>query len=221
MAPYAIGKKQNATVKKKPTAKVASDLYTFDFGSDSDSDSDADVPLLTRKPKLCAPGALTVGEYVSRISYAKIVDIQDKSFELENTLGKRFKVSAAKLEETAYAALQADSSRTVTPDQLLDALRNVVRDKVFSVSYTVPYDAKELLEGEDLRTPAGRKRAADFLDRGSCRVIEAAHAENINNTGRMRVWDLNAKKSVTIDLNKITQLCSAGVRYKMKKSSVA
>lgn len=117
---------------------------------------------------------LSVGSYVSRISYMRVVGVSGNNIEVENKDGFRWTIAKSILEAEATASDQFTEVRKVSRTELARVFEQDVRDTVFSVTFTKlpdPSDQDKILTEADVSTPAKRKRVAKELSTGKERVL--------------------------------------------------
>ena len=164
---------------------------------------------------------LKVGDFMSRISYMRVVGMDGGSVEVENSDGFRWTVAKSILEAEATASDQYTSVQRVTRTELARILEQDVRDCVFSVCFTKmpdPADQEALLAGADMSTPAKRKRVAKELGVGKERVLHG-HVEDTHELGRVPVVDLEVKQGPRerlVDLRSMKWLVFGNVKYEVK-----
>lgn len=161
---------------------------------------------------------LKVGDFMSRISYMRVVGLRGDSVEVENSEGFRWSISRDVLEAEASASDQFTTTKKVTRTELARILEQDVRDSAFSCAFTKlpdPNDQEAVLSGADLSSPAKRKRVAKELCVGKERVMHG-HLLDTHIFGRMPVYDLEAKGERLVDLRTLKWLVFGGVKYEVK-----
>lgn len=131
------------------------------------------------------PGALDAsklkaGDFLSRISYMRVISVDGDSVEVENEAGFRWSIGRSIVEAEAVSSDQFTETQKVTRTELARILECDVRDSVFSVAFTKLPDAAEqerTLAAADLSTPAKRKRIAKELGVGKERVLHGHNAD--------------------------------------------
>ena len=162
--------------------------------------------------------ALKAGDFLSRISYMRVLGVDGDSVEVENKDGFRWSVSKSILEAEACAADQFTTERKVTRTELARILEQDVRDSVFSACFTKlpdPRDQEALLDGADISTTAKRRRLAKELTVGKERVI-FAHITDTHEMGRLPVHDLEAKGERLVDLRTVKWVVFGNTKYEVK-----
>jgi hypothetical protein len=162
--------------------------------------------------------ALKAGDFLSRISYMRVLGVDGDSVEVENKDGFRWSVRKSILEAEACAADQFSTEQKVTRTELARILEQDVRDSVFSACFTKlpdPRDQEALLDGADISTTAKRRRLAKELTVGKERVI-FAHITDTHEMGRLPVHDLEAKGERLVDLRTVKWVVFGNTKYEVK-----
>jgi hypothetical protein len=169
-------------------------------------------------PKSLDGAKLKVGDFLSRVSYMKVVSISGDSVEVENKGGFRWSISKSILEAESTSSTQFVETRRVTRTELARILEQDVRDSVFSVAFTKlpdPNDQEKLLADADLSTPAKRKRVAKDISVGKERVLPG-HISDTHELGRMVTYDLEAKGERLVDLRTLKYIIFNNVKHEVK-----
>lgn len=130
---------------------------------------------------------LKAGDFLSRISYMRVISVDGDSVEVENEAGFRWSIGRSIVEAEAVSSDQYTETRKVTRTELARILECDVRDSVFSVSFTKLSEAAEqekTLADADLSTPAKRRRLAKDLGVGKERVLHG-HVIDTHEIGRV------------------------------------
>jgi len=117
---------------------------------------------------------LKAGDFMSRISYMRVVSVDGDSVEVENEAGFRWSIGTSILEAEAVSSDQFSKTQKVTRTELARILEVDVRDSVFSVAFTKLPEVSEqekALADADLSTPAKRRKVAKDLGVGKERVL--------------------------------------------------
>lgn len=122
----------------------------------------------------CSASKLKVGDFLSRVSYMRVVAKHGDTFEVENETGLKWRISGDILENEARSSNEFTKTERVTRTELARILEQDVRDSAFNALFTKlpdPNDQSDILEDADLSTPAKRKRAAKDVCTGKERVM--------------------------------------------------
>ena len=124
---------------------------------------------------------LKEGDFLSRISYMRVISVDGDHVEVENEAGFRWSIGRSILEAEAVSSNQFRKTSKVTRTELARILEQDVRDSVFSVSFTkMPdgADQEKTLADADLSTQAKRRRLAKELSVGKERILHGYSADS-------------------------------------------
>ena len=133
---------------------------------------------------------LKAGDFLSRISYMRVISVDGDSVEVENEAGFRWSIARSILEAEAVSSNQFKETKKVTRTELARVMEQDIRDSVFSVAFTKMPDAasqEKTLAEADLSTPAKRRRVAKELGVGKERVLHG-HLDDTHDLGRVSAY---------------------------------
>lgn len=178
----------------------------------------------------CDPGQLEKGDWVTRISYCRVVDKErNGSFRVENERGFSWTIAAGIVAAECVPASHFDIETPTTRTEMAHRLERAGAS-AFQVCFEKQATQKAVadrlgeLDADAAATPAKRRRLAKELMAGEERVLVgrlATPAEPLDASGRVRVIDLEVERGAhnrrLVDPRTLRWLVVDGVRYTLKK----
>lgn len=175
--------------------------------------------------KLCDTTQLKPGDWLSRISYMKVVEIRSNgTLKVENENGYSWSIAPDVVEQECRAAGQFKETRKVTRTQLAEKLKSAGH-LIFTVEFekqpTTSSVEKHLTDSDigDLTVVKKRRKLARDILKGPVRTLVGHLKQSEPHMGRSVVCDLEiptAQNERQVDHRKINYIIIDNVRYQQK-----
>lgn len=163
-----------------------------------------------------------VGDWFSRIEYARVMATTGTSFSIRAETGKEWSVGRDIVEAQAWSATQFTSEEKISCSEM-GAVFASAGDAVFCVTYTkkiVVADIVTELETADVSTLAKRRKLAKAFTVGEERKLVGYLTSTKHEMGRYPVVDLEVPEGAynrrLVDTRTLKSLILKNVRYTLK-----
>lgn len=177
------------------------------------------------KKNKCKAADLKPGDYLSRISYCKVISKKGGKLRIQNEDGFEWSISANIVENEMFSATQFEQIKKVTRTEMVDLLMHDVGDACFeAVFHKQPKDSEivESLNACDykaLTEQTKKRKAIKQSIVGQTRTLVGRILKREPTMGRTLAIDLNiqgAHRQRQVDHRTLERLTFRGTRYELK-----
>jgi hypothetical protein len=170
-----------------------------------------DVPVNSKS----VPDKLKIGDYVSRISYCQVIDIEQTKVLIQNEGGYEWSISKHVIEKEIYAASHYATTQKYTQNQLAELMMNT-REAAFTVCFEKKLNKDHIKTILDENNGIETKQLSTMILEGVKRVLVGRLIDVEEKLGRSKVYDLEASGIRFVDHRTIKWIVYKNVKYELK-----